>query len=106
MRDCHVFVGLKLHAVVLASAAGVPSLILEYHPKCWDFQASLGRDRYSLRTDALDADRLLVLVDELADDREAQARALADAVAERRRALWSEVRKIDGRLAAALDAEA
>jgi Polysaccharide pyruvyl transferase len=97
---CHVFVGMKLHSVVLAAAAGVPGVMIEYHPKCRDFQASIGRERYSLRTDELDSEHLGELTFELAGARERQADELQRAVAERRAALTDELRRIDALLPA------
>lgn len=34
VSEMQAFVGLKLHAVVLAMCAHVPSILLEYRPKC------------------------------------------------------------------------
>jgi Polysaccharide pyruvyl transferase len=94
---CHVFVGMKLHSVVLAAAAGVPGVMIEYHPKCGDFQASIGRERYTVRTDELHAERLAALTFELAGARDRHAADLESKVADRRAALVAELRAIDGR---------
>lgn len=66
LRRCHVFVGLKLHSVVLASAVYVPSIMLDYQPKCTEFQASVGREEYTVRTDRVSAPELVEKVEELA----------------------------------------
>lgn len=58
LRECHAFIGQKLHSVVLASAVYVPSVMLEYRPKCFDFQRSLGREHYTIRTDRLTVEEL------------------------------------------------
>jgi polysaccharide pyruvyl transferase WcaK-like protein len=54
---------------VLASTANVPCIVLEYQPKCRDFAASIDWEHYTIRTNALTADKLIdkvgVLVDEL-----------------------------------------
>lgn len=44
----------RLHAAVLAAAVGTPFVALEYRPKVRDFAASVGFERFTLRTDALD----------------------------------------------------
>jgi hypothetical protein len=76
IRECHVFVGQKLHSVVFSSAVYVPSVMLEYHPKCADFHDSLGRSRYTMRTDRVSADALVTVVDELACARDAHREVL------------------------------
>lgn len=48
VRRSQVFVGLKLHSVVLAMCAGVPSVSLEYLPKCRDYMKSVMMDRLCL----------------------------------------------------------
>ena len=92
---CHVFVGMKLHSVVLAAAAGVPGVMVEYHPKCRDFQASIGRERYTVRTDELQPDRLEELTFELAAYRSEHVEELTRAVDERRTALVAELAAVD-----------
>jgi len=46
-----VFFGMKLHAVVLATCAFVPAIMLEYRPKCRDYMASLGEEHLVVRSD-------------------------------------------------------
>lgn len=41
IRSYRAFIGLKLHAAGLAMIAGVPSLMIGYLPKCYDFMAVL-----------------------------------------------------------------
>lgn len=48
MTRLSAFVGVKLHAVALAACGAVPTVSLEYHPKCRDFMASIGRDNWTL----------------------------------------------------------
>jgi hypothetical protein len=61
VRALDLLVSFRLHAAVLAAAATVPVVILEYRPKCLDFAASIGWERFTLRTSELTADRLLEL---------------------------------------------
>ena len=51
-----VFVGEKLHSVVLANCVYTPSIMLEYRTKCRDYMLSANQSDCSFRTDALDAD--------------------------------------------------
>jgi Polysaccharide pyruvyl transferase len=62
---CRVVLGAKLHALVLAAAAGVPSVALAYSPKCLDFQLSVDQGDLAFRTDALDAGALRDVIDEV-----------------------------------------
>jgi hypothetical protein len=60
-----LMVCLKLHAGVLAAAANVPFVSVEYQPKCRDFAASLGWEDFVLRTDQLEPGKLIALVESL-----------------------------------------
>ncbi len=68
LEQFDVFIGEKLHSVVMALSAGTPSVMLEYRPKCLDFMMSMGLEKYSVRTDEIDCDKLSALVDELAEE--------------------------------------
>jgi hypothetical protein len=80
VRECHAFVGVRLHSVALAAAAGVPALALEYHPKCAELHALVGREEHVIRTDAVTAAAIEEHVESFAD-REPHARAVAEGVA-------------------------
>jgi polysaccharide pyruvyl transferase WcaK-like protein len=56
----------RLHAGVLAAAAGTPFVALEYRPKLRDFAASVDMTDWVLKTDALDGleERVLSALDE------------------------------------------
>ena len=95
IRECRVFVGLKLHSVVLASAVHVPSLMLEYQPKCADFQASIGRSDRTFRTDRLNADELVEHVEGMAANYATERKVQADAVLELRCRLGRETSAIE-----------
>jgi len=66
---CSVFLGMKLHATILALCSHVPSIMLEYRPKCRDFMASVGLERYCIRTDELESQNLASLVEVASDQR-------------------------------------
>jgi polysaccharide pyruvyl transferase WcaK-like protein len=59
------FVGLKLHSVILAMCAHVPSIMLEYRPKGLDFMASLGLEQFNVRTSDVEPSALFELLSEL-----------------------------------------
>jgi polysaccharide pyruvyl transferase WcaK-like protein len=70
-----VVASVKLHAAVLAAAAGVPFVAVEYQPKVRDFTESVGWTRFSYRSDAIrgrDIERAVrVLYDDLPAFRQA-----------------------------------
>ena len=94
IAECSVFVGHRLHSVVLATAMGVPTVAVEYLPKCRDFQASLGRERYSMPTSDLSRDGLTDMVDHLVANRDAESRQIDLAVRRRLRDLEEQVAAI------------
>ena len=53
LGNVDIFIGMKLHAVVLAAAANVPAISLEYRPKCRDFCASIDWEDYCVKTSEL-----------------------------------------------------
>ncbi len=59
-------VGERLHACVLAAAAGRPFVSIEYRPKLRDFADSVGMGEYLVRTDEISSGRLTELVGHLA----------------------------------------
>jgi GT2 family glycosyltransferase len=61
IASASVVVGERLHACVLAAAAGRPFVALEYRPKVRDFAASVAMEDYVIRTDELKAGGLLEL---------------------------------------------
>lgn len=65
IKSYHLFIGQRLHSVVVASGCGVPAIALEYQPKCSDFMESIGMKKFSVRTDAIELDQLFGLIDEI-----------------------------------------
>jgi polysaccharide pyruvyl transferase WcaK-like protein len=61
-------VTLKLHAAVLASAAAVPFVAIEYRPKVRDFAESVGWGAYTFRNGEVDGGELTRVVRTLYDD--------------------------------------
>lgn len=54
-----LMIALKLHATVLASAANVPCVVLEYQPKCLDFASSVAWQDFTIRTSQLAPETLI-----------------------------------------------
>jgi len=58
------FVGMKLHSVIFANCAFVPSVMLEYRPKCLDYMKSIGHEAYNIRTDQFKGEEVWEIVKE------------------------------------------
>ncbi|MCD6298024.1 MAG: polysaccharide pyruvyl transferase family protein, partial [Deltaproteobacteria bacterium] len=71
VQQCDVFVGMKLHATILAFIAQVPSIMLEYRPKCADFMETMGALSRNIRCDRLDSTDLIALIEQTYLDQEA-----------------------------------
>ena len=75
-----LLIAVKLHAAVLASAANVPCVVLEYQPKCLDFAASIGWERFTIRTSQLTPSKLIdkvaLLVEQLVPARRELTRSV------------------------------
>lgn len=68
-RECEVFVGQKRHSTEIACMNRVPSLMIEYRPKCRNFMANLDLEDFFIRADEFDADGAIAMLDRLLGDR-------------------------------------
>lgn len=68
LDKCDLFIGLKLHATILATMLRIPSIMLEYRPKCLDYMESIDMGNHSIRTDKINSDLLLNKLYELIDN--------------------------------------
>lgn len=62
-EKCAIFLGLKLHSVVLSYAAFTPAIMLAYQPKCEDFMHSVGRMDQCVRPDNITKGKIVDLVE-------------------------------------------
>ncbi len=70
MEQYDIFVGQKLHSVVLAYCANTPAIMIEYRPKCRDFMTSIGMEKFNIRTSEFSLEKILPLVVELSNNLE------------------------------------
>jgi len=63
LRSVDVFVGEKLHSVVLAACTCTPVIMIEYRPKCRDFMASMDLEKNNVRCDQIFENRLVELIE-------------------------------------------
>jgi len=82
-RRLTAFVGMKLHATILATCALTPSVMLEYRPKCRDYMQSIGQEQFTFKTDAFRAGEVWEIVQEWNQHRQPAASALARAIQSR-----------------------
>jgi hypothetical protein len=95
-----VFVGMKLHAVALATCAQVPSAMVEYRPKCRDYMRSIDQEHLTIRPDDFRADEAWERVREIASDRDAHVARLRDGVLPLRDRQKERANEIEDRLMA------
>ncbi len=69
-----LFVGVKLHTVVAACCVYTPAIMIGYQPKCYDFMKTMDLDRYFLRSDQLEAEKLMSLIDAMYAERDSVQR--------------------------------
>ncbi len=62
------FVGMKLHAGILAMCAGVPAILIRYSAKCLDHMKSVGMEEFCPAVKDVSADRLAELFEALLAD--------------------------------------
>jgi len=59
LEEQDVFIGEKLHSVILAHCVYTPAIMLEYRTKCRDYMLSMDLEEWTYRTDNLDADLIV-----------------------------------------------
>jgi polysaccharide pyruvyl transferase WcaK-like protein len=79
-RTFDLFVGEKLHSVVLAHCAYTPAVMLEYEPKCADYMASMGLESFNFRCDRLDLNTVHAALTSLLEESDAHQQWLIERV--------------------------
>jgi polysaccharide pyruvyl transferase WcaK-like protein len=80
VRSQDVAIAFKLHAGILAVTQHLPTILVEYSPKCRDFAASIGMSEYCVRSDRLDQDILETLLFQIVDRRHSVSVGIQSAV--------------------------
>ena len=76
IHSCEMMIGMRLHALILAAACGVPSVALAYDPKVAAFMASCGQAETVYDLSQPDPNALTALISRLWSERLARAEAL------------------------------
>jgi hypothetical protein len=71
---CRLFLGVRLHSVILAHCAYAPAVMVAYQPKCFDYMESVGMEEWAVRSDQCEAAAFIRLL-ETADARRNEIRA-------------------------------
>lgn len=83
IADTELFIGTKTHSIVYGLKTATPTLSISYQQKSTEFMKMFGMERYAIPMQEIDADRVMVLFDDLYAHREAvreQLRMRGDAV--------------------------
>jgi polysaccharide pyruvyl transferase WcaK-like protein len=65
LESMDFFVGMRLHAIAFAVNACTPFYAIEYHSKTFDYLEMMGLDKYSIRTDELNAQFVVEQINKL-----------------------------------------
>ncbi len=77
---CSVVIVSRLHAAILASISGTPTVALEYQPKCRDFALSIDNATSLIRTDTVSAGQIVEHVIAALDERDFRSQRTLEAV--------------------------
>lgn len=94
MESYDIFIGMKLHSVILAYCANTPAVMIEYRPKCRDFMEGIGMQNFIIRTDEFDARKAQGLISHLYLDLERYRRRTNDICKSYKNTLVSESRVV------------
>jgi len=67
LLECGLFIGQKLHSTVLATILRIPSIMIEYQPKCRDYMASIEMEDYVVKTSVFEVNAILDKLQNLED---------------------------------------
>lgn len=67
-KKMNYFIGTKLHAVCFALCESIPSIMIEYRPKCRDLMMSVEMEQYSFSPENLDITKVMGTLRELNDN--------------------------------------
>ncbi len=78
VKHMKLFAGTRLHSVILAMCAGVPSLMIEYAPKNYEFMLSVGMEKYSITMTEITETLLNEMLDSINDESEDISKYIID----------------------------
>lgn len=63
VKSVNAFIGFRLHSVILSMCAGVPSIMIEYDRKCYDFMKSINMENLNINVNFVQQEKLQNLLD-------------------------------------------
>lgn len=100
LLECGLFIGQKLHATVLATILRIPSIMIEYQPKCRDYMASIDMEDYVVKTSEFTVEWALDTIQHLEDHFYSVRLDLEIQVAKHRTLLFERAKRISERILA------
>lgn len=98
LGSASVVVAERLHAAVLAAAAGAPIVGVEYRPKVRDFAASIRQEARVLRSDEVTSEALLARIVDVERDRSSVVQTIGEDVDRYRSKLTAAAAELEGLL--------
>lgn len=84
-KSIDIFVGMKLHSVILAHCAFTPAIMVEYRPKCRDYMLAMEMPQYDYRCDDLNQQTMIDAVIKLSEDSRSYQEQLSTKISEFKR---------------------
>ncbi len=98
LDQCSLFIGQKLHASIMACMERIPTIMIEYQPKCRDFMASVDMEDYVIKTSDCDPKTLMALTAKLEKNKSAVAKRLDERVSYYRALQYKLAKQIEDKL--------
>jgi polysaccharide pyruvyl transferase CsaB len=83
LDEVDLMIGMRLHALILASAKGIPVIALEYMPKVSEYMQSIGQGAYILPMDSSIGERLNNNIDSILEDYNTVSCGLVDSLSKK-----------------------
>ncbi len=95
LEEQDVFIGEKLHSVVLASCVYTPAIMLAYRTKCIDFMQSINRNDWCYKTDQLDCNLIYERLVDLYENAAFHQTCIFDAMQKRKASITAAVNHVN-----------
>jgi len=76
LSNADLLIGMRLHAVILATSMGVPSIAISYMPKVSDYMSFIDQDDFCLDVEDINSEKLQGLIKNITSNYEAISEAL------------------------------
>jgi len=94
LQEVDIFIGEKLHSVVIALCAHTPSIMLEYRTKCRDFMMSIEMEHLNIPINAIQRQQLVELVENIYKNVEYEQKIINEKIMSLKNQLSAESKRI------------